>query len=79
MSRSKELIVTPLSVKYALVGWLNLFNAEMSRKKHWLGPRFEEVGEEGVRKSYSVAPAEFEKRNRFHSDSDSDSGYCLLT
>ena len=60
--------MTPLSVKYALVGWLTL-----------RGAGFQEVGEEGVRKSYSAAPAEFEKRNRFHSDSDSDSGYCLLT
>ena len=58
---------------------LNLFNAEMSRKKHWRGPRYQEVGEEGVRKSHSVARVEFEKRTGFHSDSGSDSGYCLLT
>ena len=28
-------------------GWLNLFNAELSPKRYWWGPRSQEVGEEG--------------------------------
>ena len=29
------------------IGWLNLFNAELSPKRHWWGVRSQEVGEEG--------------------------------
>ena len=29
------------------MGWLNLFNAELSPKRFWRGPRSQEVGEEG--------------------------------
>ena len=29
------------------IGWLNLFNAELSPKRHWWGPGSREVGEEG--------------------------------
>ena len=28
-------------------GWLNLFNAELSPKRYWRGPRSQELGEEG--------------------------------
>ena len=30
-----------------LVVWLNVFNAELSPKRYWRGPRSQEVGEEG--------------------------------
>ena len=29
-------------------GWLKWFNAELSPKSYWRGPRSQEVGEEGV-------------------------------
>ena len=31
-----------------LVGWLNVFNAELSPKRYRRGPRSQEVGEEGM-------------------------------
>ena len=32
--------------------WLNLFNGELSLKRYWRGPRFQEVGEEGEEGDY---------------------------
>ena len=38
-----------------MVSWLNWFNAELSPKKYWWGPRSQEVGEEGgYTKRYTV-------------------------
>ena len=31
----------------SLVGWLHWFNAELSPKRYWRGPKSQEVGEEG--------------------------------
>ena len=37
------------------IGWLKGFNAELSPKRYWRGPRSQEVGEEGdYSKSYTV-------------------------
>ena len=38
---------TPTSFGLQLVGWLNLFNAELSLKRYWRAPRSQELGEEG--------------------------------
>ena len=41
-------IVNPAQVMvYTKFGWLNLFNAKLSLKWCWRGPRSQEAGEEG--------------------------------
>ena len=41
-----------------LVGWLDLFSAELSPKRYWRGPRSQEVGEEGDCTKLTLPPAE---------------------
>ena len=36
-----------LSSANSIIGWLNVFNAELSPKRYWRGLRSQEVGKEG--------------------------------
>ena len=38
--------------------WLNEFNAELSLKRYWQGPRSQEVGEEGGCTKLTLSPPE---------------------
>ena len=40
-----------------LVGWLNVFNAELSPKRLWRGPGSQEVGGEGVVVTWCFTPS----------------------
>ena len=41
-----------------LVGWLNVFNAELSPKRLWRGPGSQEVGGEGVVVTWCFTPSQ---------------------
>ena len=59
---SAKILPTPswllgeLSVGCVVIGWLNLFKAELSRKWYWRRPRSQEMGGVGTKPNATLTP-----------------------